>query len=253
MKKIVFLGLALVLSFFLFRNFQSHRKVLGDEATQTSEKPRSTNRISLGYNNRAIDVYWAEADPWAVSLNQNFEQKIAASELFTSNDCNLLINGGFYSKDNKPIGLFISERETLSGFQENQLFNGIFSINEFGIPKINSVPEPDVLTALQAGPLLKENNQYLAVSLVRDEPARRSVAAVTGDNKLIFMIFLDNESAFLGPWLSDLPDVLGDFESKTGISIADAVNLDGGSASAFYTEDVGISEISPVGSFFCVR
>jgi len=79
------------------------------------------------------------------------------------------------------------------------------------------------------------------------------ISAVTGDNKLIFMVIYDPKSVFLGPELVDLPQIVSLVSAENDLNIADAINLDGGSASAFKSRDFSLSEISPVGSFFCLQ
>jgi hypothetical protein len=79
------------------------------------------------------------------------------------------------------------------------------------------------------------------------------IAMVTGDNKVIFMSIYNESSKFMGPYLADLPQILEIAQDKIGFLIADAINLDGGSASAFYFRDFQLSEASPIGGFFCVK
>ena len=38
-----------------------------------------------------------------------------------------------------------------------------------------------------------------------------------------------------------------------GLGCLDAINLDGGAASSFYTKNFSLTELSFVGSFFCVK
>src|SRR5258708_5696859 len=105
--------------------------------------------------------------------------------------------------------------------------------------------------ALQSGPILKENNEFKNLSIIDDHPARRIVMGVTGENKAVLMVIYKDGSSFDGPLLGNLPTVLKTFEEKSGTTLADAINLDGGGASAFYSGDTILTEASPVGSFFC--
>jgi hypothetical protein len=107
--------------------------------------------------------------------------------------------------------------------------------------------------AVQTGPVLIENAQTQSLNINNDSPNRRMVAIVSGENKIAFLSVYDENSAYLGPNLADLPKVLGDFESQTGITIADAINLDGGTASALISSDYSVNELSPIGSFFCIN
>ena len=43
------------------------------------------------------------------------------------------------------------------------------------------------------------------------------------------------------------------FEEKTGIVFADVLNLDGGTASTFYSDSLQLPEAVISGSFFCLK
>mgnify|MGYP001590102184 CR=1 FL=1 len=79
------------------------------------------------------------------------------------------------------------------------------------------------------------------------------VGVVTDEDRLVFLSFYNPISYYLGPNLEDLPGLLKSFEKETGIQIKDAINLDGGTASAFYAEGVSLTELRPIGSYFCAR
>lgn len=177
-----------------------------------------------------------------------------ASDLFRDFHCQFLVSGGFYTKDNQPIGLFLSERQTLSPFVPNSLFNAVFSVNLFDTPRITRTsPQDPLRLALQSGPLLIENASLLTFSLVNDKPARRIIVAVDGTNIVYFIVIYDPVAAFSGPRLASLPAVLETFQQQSGLLLADALNLDGGTACAFYSDSLKLSEASPVGSFFCLK
>jgi len=202
-------------------------------------------------------ITWTKVDAEKVSLVPNFGDRQTSKEVFTKNDCRVLVSGGFYdtkSGENVPIGHFVSSRDKLSDFTKNRLFNGVLSINEFGTPRITrSVPEDPLVSAVQTGPLIKENNEVLLLTSDSTKRARRMLAAVTGENELVFMAVYSPGSTFAGPALSELPHVVSEFEDKSGLALADAINLDGGSASAFLADGFSLSEASLVGSFFCAK
>jgi len=189
-----------------------------------------------------------------LSLIPNFSERLSAAEARVAHSCSTLVNAGFYSEDKEPIGLFITDGREVSRWQQNRTFNGIFSVNAIGTPRITRGVPGDVLSlAVQTGPILKENGQYLSTRMERDKSARRVVAGVTGENEAVFAVFYKERSSFSGPTLEELPEVLSEFELRSGVALADAINLDGGSASAFVADDTMLSELSPVGSFFCIR
>ncbi len=217
--------------------------------------PTSEKRIEIEIGERKFLAFYLEVpDASAITLIPNFEQTKTAFDLFAYQDCAAVVSGGFYTPEGSPTGLFISERETLKKYVSSSLLNGIYSINDFETPRIGkAVPRDHLRLGLQAGPVLIENSYEQNLKLIRDEEARRVVVGVTGENKTVFIVFYDPASTFIGPKLVDMPKALELFGEKTGIILADAMNLDGGSASAFYTSEVNLSEASPAGSFFCVK
>lgn len=193
-----------------------------------------------------------------LSLHSNLSQEKTAKSLFEENECLLLINGGFYTKEDTHIGLFVSEGEQIERLQQNKLFNGIFSIDH-DVANIRKTTANSPLTvfplprlALQAGPILLEDDGAQEIVLQNDEQERRVIVAVTDKKKVIFLVFYKENSAFIGPKLSRLPELLKTFGSMTGMIPVNALNLDGGTASAFYTKGFSLGELSRVGSYFCV-
>lgn len=189
-----------------------------------------------------------------ITLIPNFKEKETARSIFEKGKCKSLISGGFYTPEGSPTGLFISEGKETKRYVSSSLTNAVYSINDFETPRITrEVPRDHLRVALQAGPLLIENSFVQNLRLVRDEEARRVVIGVTGENETYFLVFYSPGSVFTGPTLDSLPEALETFEEESGIDLADAMNLDGGTATAFYSSEIQLSEATPVGSFFCVR
>lgn len=214
---------------------------------------QNENQITLDYETGELGVLWAYVDdPKKLSLHLNLEDKKTAVSAKEEMQCKLLVNGGFYNKEGKPIGLFVSEGKTLSNWQENSLFNGVLGITKDGNAKITSAGD-NYENAVQTGPVLIKAGVHKELAIKNDEPERRVVAGVTTEDKLVFLSFYNPASYYLGPNLEDLPALLKSFEKQTGIEIKDAINLDGGTASAFYADGVSLTELRPIGSFFCAR
>lgn len=235
---------------FVFKNGGSGENVLGTFSGKNifENKINSINQIDTKSGFR---VYWFESNPSKLKLIPNFENPLTASEARVEYGCHALINGGFYTIENKPLGLFVNDEGKLESWHESSLLNGILTLNYLDTPRITRAePKDSIRIGVQTGPFLKENGSYLDIKSSNDE-ARRSVALITGENKLYFAIIYNPKSQFLGPTLSELPGVLAEFEEKNGIEIADAINLDGGSTSSFYSQGFSLSEISFSGSFFC--
>ena len=72
-------------------------------------------------------------------------------------------------------------------FQHNNLFNGFLSLANNGSPTISSdVPENPKI-AIQSGPILISGKQITNLNIQDRESARRSVATITNDGKIIFL------------------------------------------------------------------
>jgi uncharacterized protein YigE (DUF2233 family) len=187
-----------------------------------------------------------------ITLLPNFEEKLASKELREIHNCKSLINGGFYTPEITPTGLFITENKVIRQPVASTLTDG-FIISDGNTVYIGTVPQNNARWALQAGPLLFLNGTQRTLSFVRDEPARRVIAIKSARGHIYFVIIYKTGSAFSGPKLVDLPALVNEFAKKINIEVTDAINLDGGSASAFLSGSVDLTEISQIGSFFCVK
>ncbi len=242
----------LILGFLIYKNQKtSATRTLGQENV-TSEMETTPNAVSFTLSDQEISVSLWKANPWNLKLIPNFIKKQGSKEFGITSSCKYLANAGFYSKENNPIGLFITNGETIGKWQENNLLDGILTVNELMTPRITRVVPRDSLNiAVQTGPIIKENGSFITLKIMNDSLDRRSVAGITGENELYFLSFYEPNSNYSGPLLADLPTALKTFEEKTGIVFADAINLDGGSASVFKNNNTSLEEITPVGAFFC--
>lgn len=209
----------------------------------------------IGLKDKTHRVAWfsisVESD---ITLIPNFLEKQNSQTVRDNQTCQYLTNGGFYTQTNTPLGLFVVEGKTISKYKNSSLFNGIFSVARDGKAAITTeIPSGDTRFQLQSGPILINGGEPIALRLKNDEIARRIFVAITGDGKVIFGVAFDPESTFDGPNLADLPGILDSFQKKTNIIFDMALNLDGGSASAFASEGIFLQELSGVGSFFCIQ
>ncbi len=253
MKKLLLLSLIIVPLFIfgilILKNQSTTPEKSG--AQNISPTPKSSKENVIDLDN--LRVSWFEVSNIDnLKLIPNFSEKLSSQEVISNYNCKFLSNGPFYSKNSQPLGLFIYDGKTLDNWQENSLFDGILSINQMTTPRITrDIPTDGLQIAVQTGPILKENNRFQNLKIQEDKESRRIVAGVTGGNKLFFLVIYDPNSEYSGPLLENLPTVLRDFEVKSKITFADAINLDGGSASTFNSSNLKLSEINPSGAFFC--
>lgn len=248
-KKLVLL-LVLVSIVFVVWKFNSDEKEIDGERLGVSSTPEQTS-IPAG---KQLETIWFKVENLDnLFLFPNFDEKLELEEIINKYGCLSLINAGFYDENNSPIGLFLTEEKLLSKFATNATFNGYFSLTKSGKISIGFYyPDEPLRIGLQSGPMLIHDGVVRKLKLKNDEPARRMVAVLTEEEKLYFIAFYKKESVFQGPYLADLAEMVSELENEIG-PIKEAINLDGGTASAFYSNGIKLSELTPIGSFFCLK
>ncbi len=222
---------------------------------QSNSKDSTTNQTDLEYKGINYTVNWAEVSiPQNIVLGANLEDKKTAKSLFDENQCKVLTNGGFYTENNDYIGLLYIDDKKLSNESSDPFFNGVFYLTRSGDPGIGSgVPLTQIKHAIQSGPILVRYRAYQKLKLASDQGARRIVVALNDKKAVYFMAVFDPNSTYLGPLLTDLPEIVKKFAEEKNLSFTDALNLDGGAHSAFLAPGISLDELSPIGSYFCAR
>ena len=139
--------------------------------------------IVLNIDGTSIRVSWVIVNPNQVELYSNLKEQKLSEEIKVDKSCQILVNGGFYSKENTHLGLFITNFETVSPILKSPLLNGFLWINYNNVFIKNNPPDINPRIAIQSGPLLMQNSEPLILTINDDEPNRRIVAATTSDNK----------------------------------------------------------------------
>lgn len=185
-----------------------------------------------------------------LTLIPNFSEKKSSEKIFAENGCKYGVNGGFYKKEGGALGLFAKNGKITGEEITSATFNGYFWKRGADMGLDWSKPEgwktADFI--LQSGPIFEVG--FTGKGKFVDEEERRRVLVVNDKmGKFYFVVIFEKNNNYGGPKLSDMAEILR--ESK----IADferALNLDGGSASAFYGESgAKLWEIANVGSFLC--
>jgi len=139
------------------------------------------------------------------------------------------VNGGYFNTEFKPIGLRVAESTTFSPLRRARLITGILLQSDRGIDVIR-VSEfsrtKKTVAAIQSGPFLVEGNKRIR-GLNDAQLARRTFAGIAANDRALLGFCSDVSLAELANILATAPIVS---DSK----IRRAMNLDGGSSSAFW-------------------
>jgi uncharacterized protein YigE (DUF2233 family) len=140
------------------------------------------------------------------------------------------VNGGYFDPDDTPVGLLVSGGRVISPFRKAKLLSGVLAVSATRIDIVRAARfarSDKVVSALQCGPLLVEHAALVA-GLNDTRPARRTFAAVDGNGG---RAALGVSSAVS---LAQLGKILCLTNLGGKMKVARALNLDGGSSTAFW-------------------
>ena len=255
---IIFLA---VIFYFLFvyktpPTIQTNIEPANTEPT-SSESVKSVKVPEISLKSRTLRYcYHQVKDNELVTLIPNFEQQLSSDQIIKNNNCLFGINGGFYLPESKPLGLFEINETKLGKYSPSHTFNGFLrqSIDNHMV-----IVDYDTLLSfsstskfiLQSGPLY--NLQSPKVNFADTKAARRHLIAQDSKSNIYMFSIFGTESNYDGPTLNEIYEFFENPEIKKITDFTIALNLDGGSASAFYNQDqnIHVREIKPIGSFLC--
>ena len=139
------------------------------------------------------------------------------------------VNGGYFDTEFKPIGLRIVDGTTVSPLRRARLITGILLQSDRGIDVVR-VSEfsrtKKTIAAIQSGPFLVEGNKGIR-GLNDSQPARRTFAGIATSDRAVLGFCSDVS-------LAELANILATMPVAQNSKIRRAMNLDGGSSSAFW-------------------
>jgi uncharacterized protein YigE (DUF2233 family) len=139
------------------------------------------------------------------------------------------VNGGYFDPEDAPVGLLVSDGRVLAPLRKAKLLSGVLMASASHIDIVRAshfTMSRRIKSAMQCGPLLVERSGPIA-GLNDTREARRTFAGVDGKGRATLGVCSAVSLAQLGQILA-LPEAAGK------IRIARALNLDGGSSSAFW-------------------
>ena len=161
-------------------------------------------------------------------------------------------NGGYFHKDFRPLGLAVSQGKTIHPFERARLLSGVLAVRRGRMELVRSgkfKPGADVQEALQAGPWLVERGAPVA-GLDDTRPARRTIVANDEKGHWVLVVLSPVTLAEASRLLC-LKGMIGP------PTIANALNLDGGSSTALRAGGEGrvlidIASFGPVRNYLAI-
>jgi exopolysaccharide biosynthesis protein len=180
--------------------------------------------------------------------NPSGEDDLAA--VMSRENCLAGVNGGYFDPENKPVGLLISDGNVIAPLRKARLLSGVMVVSNGRIQLLRAAEystKSKATAALQCGPFLVDRGQPVP-GLNDTRPARRTFVVTGSDRAAIGFCS--------GVTLAQLGKILATPGITPGLKVQRALNLDGGSSSAFWfageREPFSISEQKTVRNFVVV-
>jgi exopolysaccharide biosynthesis protein len=146
-------------------------------------------------------------------------------------NCACGVNGGYFDPNFEPIGLRIVNEQTIAPLRRARLITGVLLASSHRVQIVRArefSPRQKIAAAIQCGPFLVDASQR--VRGLNDSALARRTFAATGTNNRALL------GVCSGVSLADLPTILATTPIAAELKIQRAINLDGGSSSAFWFE-----------------
>jgi phosphodiester glycosidase len=143
--------------------------------------------------------------------------------------CACGVNGGYFDEEFAPIGLRIVNEQTIAPLRRARLITGVLLASPRGVQIVRAreFSRPQKITgAIQCGPFLVDVSQRVR-GLNDSQRARRTFAATATHDRALLGVSSEVS-------LADLAVVLATTPIAGELKIDRALNLDGGSSSAFW-------------------
>jgi Phosphodiester glycosidase len=161
-------------------------------------------------------------------VDQSDEPRLELEDVMRRGNYLAGVNGGYFDPDYRPIGLLVVDRTVVAPLQKARLLSGVLSaagkkVQILRVSEFSMLQQPEA--AVECGPMLVDQGKAVR-GLESTKLARRTFSAtLTGDK--VIMGFSSDVT------LADLANILGG-GVISDFKIQSALNLDGGSSSAFW-------------------
>ncbi|HWM25473.1 MAG TPA: phosphodiester glycosidase family protein [Chthoniobacterales bacterium] len=159
--------------------------------------------------------------------NPTGEDSLAAA--MRREHCLAGVNGGYFDPADAPVGLVISGGKLIAPLRKARLLSGVMIVSAGRVQILRSAeysPKRKATEALQCGPFLVDRGQPVP-GLNDTRPARRTFVLTGGPDRAAVGLCS-------GVTLADLAKILATEGIAPQLKVQRALNLDGGSSSAFW-------------------
>jgi len=161
-------------------------------------------------------------------VDQPSEPRLDLDEAMQRGNFLAAVNGGYFDPEYRPIGLLIVDGTIVAPLQKARLLSGVLSasgkkIQIMRVSEFSLTQKPDA--AVECGPMIVDQGKPVR-GLESTRTARRTFAALLAGDKAVLGFSSDVT-------LADLAGILG-AGVISEFKVQRALNLDGGSSSAFW-------------------
>jgi uncharacterized protein YigE (DUF2233 family) len=162
-------------------------------------------------------------------IDQPTAPRTDLAQVMQRESCLAGVNGGYFDPDYAPIGLLVVDEKTIAPLQRARLVTGVLTASSRGVQIMRTREfsrQQKLNAAIQCGPFLVDLGQRVR-GLEETRPARRTFAAVAKSDRAALGVCSKVP-------LADLAKILATAQLADSFKISRALNLDGGSSSAFW-------------------
>jgi exopolysaccharide biosynthesis protein len=186
------------------------------------ENPVGSERVT-------VDLAIFSTKSCTLRVLQNEGGAESLGEMMRHEKCLAGVNGGYFNENFAPLGLRIANGQMIAPLQRARLITGVLVASPRGVQIVRSSEfsrRLGVSAAIQCGPFLVDRGQPIS-GLNDSRLARRTFTATTSSSRALVGVCSEVS-------LAELAKMLATTSLAEDLKIGRALNLDGGSSSAFW-------------------
>jgi exopolysaccharide biosynthesis protein len=183
----------------------------------------------VGSERVTVDLAVFSTKSCTLRVLQNEGGAESLGEMMRHEKCLAGVNGGYFNENFAPLGLRIANGQMIAPLQRARLITGVLVASPRGVQIVRSREfsrRLGVSAAIQCGPFLVDRGQPIS-GLNDSRLARRTFTATTSSSRALIGVCS-------GVSLAELAKILATASLAEDLKIERALNLDGGSSSAFW-------------------